>query len=40
MSVKDTGHIQTLENTGKKTLAERIAGLSPEQRAVYERKAP
>jgi pristinamycin I synthase-3/4 len=38
MSVKDTGHIQALENTGKKTLAERIAGLSPEQRAVYELK--
>jgi amino acid adenylation domain-containing protein len=38
MSVKDTGQIQALENTGKKTLAERIAGLSPEQRAVYERK--
>ena len=38
MSVKDTGHMQTLENSGKKTLAERIAGLSPEQRAVYELK--
>ncbi len=38
MSVKDTGHMQGLENTGKKTLAERIAGLSPEQRAVYELK--
>lgn len=38
MSVKDTGHIEALENTGKKTLAERIAGLSPEQRAVYELK--
>ena len=38
MSVKDTGQIQALENTGKKTLAERIAGLSPEQRAVYELK--
>lgn len=38
MSVKDTGQIQALENTGKKTLAERIASLSPEQRAVYERK--
>jgi amino acid adenylation domain-containing protein len=38
MSVKDTGQIEALENTGKKTLAERIAGLSPEQRAVYERK--
>ena len=39
MSVKDTGHMQTLENSGKKTLAERIAGLSPEQRAVYELKS-
>ncbi len=38
MSVKDTGQMQTLENTSKKTLAERIAGLSPEQRAVYELK--
>jgi pristinamycin I synthase-3/4 len=38
MSVKDTGHMPGLENSGKKTLAERIAGLSPEQRAVYELK--
>lgn len=38
MSVKDTGQIQALETNGKKTLAERIAGLSPEQRAVYELK--
>src|SRR5580765_5550160 len=38
MSVKDTGHMQALDKSGKKTLAERIAGLSPEQRAVYELK--
>lgn len=37
MSIKDTGQISTIE-TSKKTLAERIAGLSPEQRALYERK--
>jgi len=35
MSVKDT--VSTVEST-KKTLAERIAGLSPEQRALYELK--
>jgi amino acid adenylation domain-containing protein len=38
MSVKDTGHLQALDKSSKKTLAERIAGLSPEQRAVYELK--
>ncbi|HZD94387.1 MAG TPA: condensation domain-containing protein, partial [Candidatus Sulfotelmatobacter sp.] len=38
MSVKDTGQMPALENAGKQTLAERIARLSPEQRAVYERK--
>jgi pristinamycin I synthase-3/4 len=38
MSVKDTGHMQALDNSSKKTLAERIARLSPEQRAVYELK--
>lgn len=37
MSVKDTGHMPALES-GKKTLAERIAGLSPEQRTLYELK--
>jgi amino acid adenylation domain-containing protein len=38
MSVKDTGQMPALESNGKQTLAERIARLSPEQRAVYERK--
>ena len=36
MSVKET-HAPVVE-PGKKSLAERIAGLTPEQRAVYERK--
>ena len=38
MSVKDLGNMSGLEAKGKKTLAERIAGLSPEQRALYELK--
>jgi pristinamycin I synthase 3 and 4 len=38
MSVKDTGQLPALENSSKQTLAERIARLSPDQRAVYERK--
>src|SRR5947207_4826556 len=35
--MKETGTAPVID-TGKKSLAERIAGLTPEQRAVYERK--
>jgi amino acid adenylation domain-containing protein len=38
MSVKDTGQMPALDGSGKKTMAERIAGLSPQQRALYELK--
>ncbi|HZU32986.1 MAG TPA: condensation domain-containing protein, partial [Candidatus Angelobacter sp.] len=38
MSVKDISQMDVLDTSGKKTLAERIAGLTPEQRALYERK--
>ena len=37
MSIKETGTAPVID-TGKKSLAERIAGLTPEQRVVYERK--
>src|SRR5262245_17806014 len=39
MSVKDIGHASKPGGSGKKTLAERIAGLSPEQRALYDLKS-
>jgi amino acid adenylation domain-containing protein len=38
MSAKDTSQVDVLDSSGKKTFAERIAGLSPEQRALYELK--
>ena len=39
MSAKDVVQMPGLEGGDKKTLAERIARLSPEQRALYERKS-
>ncbi|HEX4603978.1 MAG TPA: condensation domain-containing protein, partial [Candidatus Angelobacter sp.] len=39
MSAKDAIPMPGLESGGKRTLAERIAKLSPEQRALYERKS-